>query len=154
NLYGTIPVTSRLEKKVRATESARHPSHRLPNIPLSLKAAVSKARTPHNRGDAGLLYLTKSESRRGLLVWQTLGFLDLIIAVTLGVLASPRIHLIGNGMTTAALTVLPLSVIPTFGVPLAIIFHIVCIANLSRSERTRRTSLEHPVAPHSVSIAR
>ena len=100
------------------------------------------------------IYLTKLESRRGLLVWQTLGLLDLIMAVTLGVLASPRIHLIGNGMTTAALTVLPLSIIPTFGVPLAIIFHIVCIVNLSRSEQTRRTSLEHPVAPHSVSITR
>jgi len=79
------------------------------------------------------IYLTKLESPRGLLVWQILGFLDLIMAVALGVLASPRIHLIGNGFTTAALTVLPLSIIPTFGVPLALIFHIVCIANLSRS---------------------
>lgn len=100
------------------------------------------------------IYLSKLESRRGLLVWQTLGFLDLIMAVTLGVLASPRIHLIGNGMTTAALTVLPLSIIPTFGVPLAIIFHIVCIANLSRSDQPGRTSVEHPVVPRSVSITR
>jgi len=98
------------------------------------------------------IYLTKLESPRGLLVWQILGFLDLIMAVALGVLASPRIHLIGNGFTTAALTVLPLSIIPTFGVPLALIFHIVCIANLSRSGQPWVNIVEHPVAPHSVSI--
>jgi len=99
------------------------------------------------------IYLAR-QSRRGLMAWQIVGFLDLIMAVTLGVLASPRIHLIGNGLTTAALTVLPLSIIPTFGVPLVIIFHIVCIANLSRKEQTGLTPLEHPAVPHSVSIAR
>src|SRR5215831_16400462 len=73
-------------------------------------------------------YLVQHERRWGFIAWHMFGILDLTMAVTLAVLASPRLHLIGNGLTTTQLTVLPLSVIPTFAVPLVIIFHIICIA--------------------------
>jgi hypothetical protein len=83
-------------------------------------------------------YLAQPERRWGFIAWQMFGILDLTMAVTLAVLASPRLHLIGNGLTTTQLTVLPLSVIPTFAVPLVIIFHIICIAQWWQTSPARR----------------
>ena len=71
------------------------------------------------------LMLAKPEHRNGFLVWQTLGIADLVMAVSLGTTA---ILLSPHGPSTAPMTVLPLSLIPTFIVPLMVIFHIICIA--------------------------
>jgi hypothetical protein len=63
--------------------------------------------------------------RGSFIVWQILGVADLVAAVGLGTTArllSPQ----GPGMT--AMTVLPLSLIPTFLVPLFLMFHVICIA--------------------------
>jgi hypothetical protein len=63
--------------------------------------------------------------RRSFIVWQTLGIFDLVTAVTLATTArwiSP------NEGATAIMTVLPMSLIPTFAVPLLIMLHVVCIA--------------------------
>jgi hypothetical protein len=71
------------------------------------------------------LKLANFSRRRGFVFWQTLGILDLVMAVTLGTTArwiSP------NEVSTALMTVLPLSLIPTFAVPLLIMLHIICIA--------------------------
>jgi ribosomal protein S18 acetylase RimI-like enzyme len=95
-------------------------------------------------GDVGIgltaplaaLYLAKSGRQRGFIMWQAAGIAELAIAVTLGVLASPRLHLLGEGLTTQPLMVLPLSVIPMFGVPVAVILHIICIARPQRTELT------------------
>lgn len=71
------------------------------------------------------LVLAGAEHRRGFLLWQVLGMIDLVTAVSLGTLASvidPR------GIPTSAMTVLPLSVIPAFAVPLLLMLHILCVA--------------------------
>ncbi len=63
--------------------------------------------------------------RSSLILWQALGILDLVTAVTLGTTArliSPE------SASMAAMTMLPLSLIPTFFVPLYLIFHMICIA--------------------------
>lgn len=63
--------------------------------------------------------------RRGPFVaWQALGILDLVTAVTLGV-TSPLLN--PHGVPVTPMTVLPFSLIPTFFVPLFLIFHIICI---------------------------
>jgi hypothetical protein len=70
-------------------------------------------------------WLADPEHRRSFIAWQALGILDLLLAVTLGATSSlidPR------AVPTSPLTVLPLSLIPTFGVPLMIILHVICIA--------------------------
>ncbi len=77
------------------------------------------------------LHLAKPGRSFLLIVWQILGIVDLITAVSLGVLASPAVHLFGETLTTAPLAFLPLSLIPTFGVPLALIFHFLCIAQIA-----------------------
>jgi hypothetical protein len=75
------------------------------------------------------LRLATSGHRRSFLLWQALGILDLVMAVTLGTtsrLLSPQ------ATPISAMTVLPLSLIPTFGVPLFIILHVICIAQARR----------------------
>jgi hypothetical protein len=69
--------------------------------------------------------LVNASHRRSFIRWQLLGMLDLVVAVTLGTTAGllePR------GIPTQLMTVLPLSLIPTFFVPLLFILHIISIA--------------------------
>jgi hypothetical protein len=57
--------------------------------------------------------------------WQALGILDLVTAVSLGTTAR---LLDPHGASMVAMTVLPLSLIPTFFVPLFMMLHVICIA--------------------------
>lgn len=69
--------------------------------------------------------LARPEHKSAFVVWQVLGILDLVAAVVLGTTA----RLISPASTSmAAMTALPLSLIPTFGVPLLMILHIISIA--------------------------
>ncbi len=75
------------------------------------------------------LGFTGANHRKGYILWQVLGITDLVTAVTLGTtarLVSPQ------AAATSAMTKLPLSLIPTFAVPLFLIFHIICIAQARR----------------------
>ena len=78
--------------------------------------------------------------RNSFVLWQVLGIMDLMLAVTLGTTAS---LISPHGPTTVAMTVLPLSLVPTFLVPLFAIFHLICIAQArtwnAASERSHRT---------------
>src|ERR1700722_6105572 len=69
--------------------------------------------------------LATAEHRGSFIFWQGLGILDLVTAVSLGV-TTGIFH--PQGVSMAAITVLPLSLIPTFFVPLYFMFHIICIA--------------------------
>jgi hypothetical protein len=71
------------------------------------------------------LKLATPERRTSFIVWQVLGIADLITAVTLGTLAQV---IDPHGLPTSAMTVLPLSLIPTFAVPLFLILHVICVA--------------------------
>jgi hypothetical protein len=67
--------------------------------------------------------------RKSFIFWQLLGITDLVTAVALGPVAS---MLNPHGIGAAAMTVLPMSLIPTFGVPLFLILHLICIAQAVR----------------------
>jgi len=62
---------------------------------------------------------------RGFIFWQILGIFDLVAAVVLGTTAR---FISPNEVKTAVMTVLPMSLIPTFAVPVLIMLHIICIA--------------------------
>jgi hypothetical protein len=69
--------------------------------------------------------LANPSHRNSFLLWQTLGIADLLMAVSLGTMA----RVLGpHNISMAAMTVLPLSLVPTFIVPLLLIFHVICIA--------------------------
>jgi len=70
-----------------------------------------------------------SEHKSGFILWQILGIVDLVTAVTLGTTAR-LIDQSGPGM--GPMTVLPLSLVPTFIVPLLLMFHVVSIAQARR----------------------
>ena len=72
--------------------------------------------------------LAKPGNRALFILWQILGIADLVSAVALGVTAG---FFQASGPTMQLMTVLPLSLIPTFLVPLFLMFHVISIAQAS-----------------------
>jgi hypothetical protein len=64
---------------------------------------------------------------RIFVVWNLLGILDLIIAVTTGVLSSGFVPGLVGEVTTAPMVQLPLVLIPGYFVPLFIVLHLIAI---------------------------
>jgi len=75
------------------------------------------------------LWLANPAHPRGFIFWQLLGIADLVNALALGTLAG---FMDPHGISTAAMTVLPMSYIPTFAVPVFLILHIISIAQARR----------------------
>jgi hypothetical protein len=84
------------------------------------------------------LKLANPNHRRLFVTWQVLGMTDLVMAVALGTLA--RV-IDPQGISTNAMTMLPLSLIPTFAVPLLLILHIICIVQANRWKIEQRSTL-------------
>lgn len=74
--------------------------------------------------------------RKSFIAWQILGIADLVMAVTLA--ATARL-ISPHAVAVTPMTVLPLSLIPTFAVPLLIIFHTICIAQARGWDAPRHT---------------
>jgi hypothetical protein len=73
--------------------------------------------------------------RRAFLRWTAFGMLDLVTAVTLGVLSSPSpIGILAGHTTTQVMGVFPMSLIPTFFVPLLFILHLIGLGISRRIE--------------------
>ena len=71
-------------------------------------------------------YWKRPFPKRTFIVWNVLGSLDLVDAMTLGVLASASpVGILGGDVTTRLMGEFPLSLIPTFFVPLLLIFHLI-----------------------------
>jgi hypothetical protein len=69
--------------------------------------------------------VARGRSRGVAWLWNVLGVADLVIAVTAGVLhGGPPLGLLAGSLTTNAVAHYPLSLIPTFGVPLALLLHV------------------------------
>jgi hypothetical protein len=86
---------------------------------------------------------TTPRHRTSFIAWQWLGMADLILAVSLGTLAGV---IAPKGVPTTAMTVLPMSLIPTFGVPLFFIFHIICVAQARRWPAQGQVRPSQPVS--------
>jgi hypothetical protein len=84
------------------------------------------------------LKLATPNHRRLFVTWQVLGITDLVVAVVLGTLA--RV-IDPQGIPTNAMTVLPLSLIPTFAVPLLLILHILCLVQARRWKMEQTSTL-------------
>ncbi|MDQ4058596.1 MAG: hypothetical protein M3124_05680 [Actinomycetota bacterium] len=79
--------------------------------------------------------LWRRPSRRGLgITFNSLGLLDLVLAIPLGLLHAPgRFQLIVTEPTTEIIGLFPMALIPTFVVPLAIVLHVASFRLLARS---------------------
>lgn len=85
--------------------------------------------------------------RRTFIFWQALGVLDLVNAVAMGVAAQ---LIQPHGVPSTAMTVLPMSLIPTFAVPLLLILHFICIAQALRWPEQRRSGVRRQVPSEAV----
>ena len=75
-------------------------------------------------------------ARGAAIAWNLLGILDLLVAVGVGALtAESSVRVFFSTPSTDAMAVLPLSVIPTFAVPLFILMHVVSLMGLRRGMR-------------------
>jgi hypothetical protein len=76
------------------------------------------------------------------LAWNIFGLLDLITAVGSGILHSPSSFgiLAGAGPTTLMMSQFPLSMVPTFFVPLFILLHLLALARRGEVESELRVS--------------
>ena len=68
--------------------------------------------------------LANPRHRASFIFWQVLGITDLVVAVTLGTTA----RLFSPTSSMEPMTVLPLSLVPTFFVPLLLMLHVIAIA--------------------------
>jgi hypothetical protein len=76
---------------------------------------------------------------RAFVVWNVLGSLDLVMAVTLGGLASATpVGVLAGDVTTRPMGQFPLSLIPTFIVPLLLIFHLIALIRVRQGARSDR----------------
>lgn len=75
--------------------------------------------------------------QRVYLAWTAFGILDLINAVTMGVLYSnSRIGLLATDVSTDPMEELPMILIPAFGVPFTLILHVISLVNLTQRSST------------------
>jgi hypothetical protein len=71
--------------------------------------------------------------RKTFIAWNVLGSLDLLMAVSLGVLASATpVGVLAGDVTTRLMGKFPLSLIPTFFVPLFVIFHLISLSRVRK----------------------
>jgi hypothetical protein len=88
------------------------------------------------------LKLANPNHRKGFILWQLLGITDLVSAVGLGTTA----QLINpHGIATSAMTVLPMSLIPTFAVPLFMILHFISIAQARQWQEQPHLPIAEPL---------
>ena len=70
---------------------------------------------------------------RTFVVWNVLGILDLVTAVSLGVLASASpVGVLAGDVTTRLMGQFPLSLVPTFFVPLLLILHLIALSGAGK----------------------
>jgi hypothetical protein len=78
--------------------------------------------------------LGRGTSRRAALWFNAFGITDLVTALTLGALTGYQ--LLNISPSGAPISELPLALVPTAGVPLLLVLHIVSVSRLARAPRT------------------
>jgi hypothetical protein len=72
-------------------------------------------------------------ARRATYAWSLFGIADLVVAITMGAMTSPgQPHLLAFDAPNLLMTAYPLVMVPTFGVPLALMLHGLVLWRLRR----------------------
>jgi hypothetical protein len=80
------------------------------------------------------------ERQRSFIAWHILGILDLVAAISLGTMSR---LLDPQGVPTGIMTTLPMSLIPTFAVPLLLMLHVISIAQARHSKLSQLPQSTH-----------
>jgi hypothetical protein len=90
---------------------------------------------------AYLLYHAPHKYRRGAIAWNTLGILDLTIAITIGFLTAPGpLQLIVQNPPNTLIGTYPTVMIPAFAVPTSLMLHALSLRQLTRLRRNHTLS--------------
>ena len=85
--------------------------------------------------------------RRLAIIFNLFGLLDLVVAVSLGIMTSPgRLQVFHTTPTSQLVTDFPLALVPTFLVPLAFAVHIVSLIQFSGVRWSNEMSMNHSAA--------
>jgi hypothetical protein len=84
----------------------------------------------------GLVRNPSFAASRRYVIWNIMGILDLIVAVSMGTICSGFIHGLTLNVTTSAMAQLPLVLIPAYMVPFFIMLHFTALAQARRLARS------------------
>jgi hypothetical protein len=73
-------------------------------------------------------------------IWNILGIVDLVVAVSMGTICSGFIHGLTLNVTTSAMAQLPLLLIPAYMVPFFIMLHCTALFQAQQSARSRKSA--------------
>jgi len=132
----TLPQTSRIIGVVFLTSYAYGV---LPGI-FALPAGIGDVAIGLTAPLIVWMLVSKTRARLAVLaVWNVLGLLDLVMAVSLGILTSrSSLGILAGTTTSAAVVAFPLSLIPTFLVPVDLILHLITLSRVRRLWGQRR----------------
>jgi hypothetical protein len=84
--------------------------------------------------------LRRGDVGRRVAWFNVLGLVDLLVALAIGITAAPGLtQLLAVSPTTEAISLLPLALIPTTVVPLAVALHLLSLRQLRRDQSTNST---------------
>lgn len=86
----------------------------------------------------GLIRDTSFAAGKRFVIWNIMGILDLVVAVSLGTICSGFIHGLTGTVTTGSMGLLPLVVIPAYLVPFFIMLHFTALAQARQLRALKR----------------
>jgi hypothetical protein len=87
----------------------------------------------------GLIRREAFAASRLFVVWNLLGILDLVVAISTGALSSGFVAGVGAKVTTAPMAHLPLVLIPAYLVPVFVMLHLAALVQARRVAATRHS---------------
>jgi len=84
----------------------------------------------------GLMRHPSFATSRRFVLWNIMGILDLVVAVSLGALCSGFLHGLTGGVTTSSMAHLPLVLIPAYFVPCFMMLHFTALAQTRQLARS------------------
>ncbi|HTQ51286.1 MAG TPA: hypothetical protein VMJ12_11285 [Candidatus Acidoferrales bacterium] len=88
----------------------------------------------------GLIHQPSFAASRRYRIWNILGIVDFVVAVSMGTLCSGFIHGLVLNVTTSAMAQLPLVLIPAYMVPFFIMLHFTALAQARQLARSRKSA--------------
>ena len=86
----------------------------------------------------GLVRHPSFAASRRYVVWNIMGILDLVVAVSMGTIGSGFLHGLTGNVTTAPMAQLPLVLVPAYLVPFFIMLHFTALSQARRLARSER----------------
>lgn len=88
----------------------------------------------------GLIRHPSFAASRRYVIWNVMGIIDLVVAVTMGTICSGFLHGLTGNVTTSPMSQLPLVLIPAYFVPLFIMLHFTALSQARQLARSGKSA--------------